>query len=574
MKKAKAIIIILVLIMAETLINQGLQNPLGGGKSLIVTAISESTEEREDSEMAKTTDRQIVNGETFMNIDAQARTDIAAEAATREAQITDLKSALTYSKGKYNGDLNDAVNPGIYSLGSSVTNLPSGIPSAENETLMVFSGAANGNYSLQYYIRNDGTIYERMVYQDNHTPLYSWIEFPLYSKLFVPKGKYNGDINNANELGVYSLGASATNTPTGSAMENETLIVIDGAASGSYVLQIVVSNAGKVYQRIVYKNNHTPLYSWIEMAALSETADNNVINCIGDSLTMGAADVVDGSHIISPYSEMLQTALGDSFEVKNQGIGGENSLTIAARTNSICAVLEQDITIPADTSMVVLSATADHGLLSIWDGETQVTPLKQGYELEGVYETGSTWRGYYVWINGIRCKLLYVSSQNQYQICRVSAGSSSAICHAGEPVIFERMKDSRNSLCDIYWVGTNDVNRTDLVEKIKAMISYKNNNNYIVIGLHNASANMFTDEMRNAYRKAFGIRFFDVDYYTRTAALADCGITPTSADTTAINNGLCPPSLMSDGIHFKTVFYQQIAIRLLDKMQQIGVIPY
>ena len=342
-----------------------------------------------------------------------------------------------------------------------------------------------------------------------------------------------------------------------------------------------VPNGAKYFVSVSVPNNNNDMlcYTPIELEkyvhTLQDELSRDLINCIGDSLTMGAAEIIGGVRIISPYSEMLQSELGTDYKVMNQGIGGENTLTIAARTNSICAILEEDITIPADTSQIVLSHTADHGLLSYWDGDTQIRPLLQGYELEGVYENGNTsTRNYYVWINGIRCTLQYWAGQSLYVLNRVISGGSSVTCYAGTPVIFERMKKSRDALCNIYWCGTNDADRTDLVAKLKAMCSYQNNSNYIIIGLHNWNSIIFTDALRSEYRETFGTRFFDLDYYTRTSALDDCGITPTAADTTAISNGLCPPSLMADGVHFITVFYQQLALKLLDKLKQINVIDY
>lgn len=95
MKRTKAIITI-VLIMAGTLIIQGFQIPPGEGKSLISKAISESAEEREETEMAKTTDRQVVNGETYLIMDASAREMISAEVTAREAEVSVLQNGLNY----------------------------------------------------------------------------------------------------------------------------------------------------------------------------------------------------------------------------------------------------------------------------------------------------------------------------------------------------------------------------------------------------------------------------------------------------------------------------------------------
>jgi len=87
-------------------------------------------------------------------------------------------------------------------------------------------------------------------------------------------------------------------------------------------------------------------YSQIVNNNFKKLLPNKKINCIGDSLTMGAGTMINGYHDIHPYSAKLQELLGYEYDVKNQGIGGERTLTIAARTNSINALLASDITLP------------------------------------------------------------------------------------------------------------------------------------------------------------------------------------------------------------------------------------
>ena len=124
MKRTKSIIAT-ILIMAVTLIYQGFQNPPGGGKSLMETAISESAEEREDSEMAKTVDRQIVNGETYLIKDAEAREAISEETTERKEAVTGLKSAISlpitsWTDGKYQNISGELIDHSLYSVSDMI----------------------------------------------------------------------------------------------------------------------------------------------------------------------------------------------------------------------------------------------------------------------------------------------------------------------------------------------------------------------------------------------------------------------------------------------------------------------
>lgn len=311
----------------------------------------------------------------------------------------------------------------------------------------------------------------------------------------------------------------------------------------------------------------------------SKIGADKVVNCVGDSLTMGAADIIGGTRIIHPYSNTLQSLLGNDYVVKNQGIGGEGTLTAAARMNGIVALTENDITIPYNKSWVNLSSTNLGGIVSSWDKTTNLKPLLQGTSLQGVYEIGQSFRGYFVWIKGIRCWLTCWDGGSPYKIVRVTDASNpneNVFVPKGTPIIFERTLHERNSLCDIIWLGTNDANKADVISKIKAMLDYRNNNNAIVIGLYNTNdmPNNMDNDIRIAFSKEFGNRYFNVENYLLYECLSECGITPTSADTAAINIKRCPPSLLADNVHLISAAYDGIARRLHMKMMELGIIEY
>jgi len=214
-------------------------------------------------------------------------------------------------------------------------------------------------------------------------------------------------------------------------------------------------------------------------------------------------------------------------------------------------------------------------MISSFDSLETVTPLLQGGTTQGIPETTDIAPNYKVYVKGIPCTLAYYGEA--YHLVRLVASTDvndNIPLSAGTPIIFNRMLNDRDTLCDILWCGTNDSDKSILIDKIKRILSYSNNSRQIIIGLHNPSSTnrIFTDAMRLEYRKEFGNKFFDIDLYTRTSALSDMNLTPTTEDTDAINNGLCPPQILSDGFHFINEFYDALASELINKMKENGII--
>ena len=99
--------------------------------------------------------------------------------------------------------------------------------------------------------------------------------------------------------------------------------------------------------------SYTLTYAADTDASLS-SANTPVIACWGDSLTYG-----QGSSAISSksYPALLSDMTG-GLTVHNMGIGGETSVTIAARQGALDIKLEEPVTIPADTTAVEISIGA------------------------------------------------------------------------------------------------------------------------------------------------------------------------------------------------------------------------
>ena len=75
----------------------------------------------------------------------------------------------------------------------------------------------------------------------------------------------------------------------------------------------------------------------------------------------------------------------------------------------------------------------------------------------------------------------------------------------------------------------------------------------------------------------FGNKYFNLRFYLSRNGLADASLTPTTEDTTAMNNGLCPPSLMAsdelpDQTHLNSIGADLLAKQIWLKLKENGLI--
>lgn len=276
----------------------------------------------------------------------------------------------------------------------------------------------------------------------------------------------------------------------------------------------------------------------------------NDIVCFGDSLTAGS------------YPSLLQTALGNSYNVINRGVGGESSLTIAARQGGIPMYIS-NVTIPEDTTPVVLGTKSASGIRSLYN-DGYVTPLLQHPTNDGINNC---------YVEGIECILKwtgdsYDDETGEFTIERVTPGIEKT---TGAKSIVST-KNMRDHLCaiQIIFIGANggwSNTASELVDQVKGMVSLMDTKRYIVLTSH---ASNTTQALIDAMLAEFGARYFDLRRYFSTYAIYDAGLTPTQADLDAMALGNCPPQLLNDSIHFNTTGYQMLANQVAQKIKELG----
>jgi hypothetical protein len=160
----------------------------------------------------------------------------------------------------------------------------------------------------------------------------------------------------------------------------------------------------------------------------------------GDSLTDGYGGFG------TTYPNVLDSLLGDDYQVINCGIGGENTLTIAARQGGIPMLQAHPVELPADNSKVIIG-DKDHSLISSWNGWI-VRPLLQGGE--------ATVNNCI--IDGVECILGWTGTawndpDGRYVIQRVTAGNDSVTLREKSVVFTSSMKQYRKLFANVFFMG-------------------------------------------------------------------------------------------------------------------------
>ena len=130
------------------------------------------------------------------------------------------------------------------------------------------------------------------------------------------------------------------------------------------------------------------------------------------------------------------------------------------------------------------------------------------------------------------------------------------------------VKNSRYT-ADVYiiWVGTNDGGmQWDIVDAMIAKLPHKR---YVVMGLTRLGTDTSVEDELKGYEK-YGSHYLNIRMQIINSAFALIGKTPTAEDTTAMNAGLMPPSLMSDATHFNDDGYEAVGKLLAMHIKSLG----
>ncbi|MBP3850239.1 MAG: hypothetical protein J6E43_05430 [Prevotella sp.] len=106
------------------------------------------------------------------------------------------------------------------------------------------------------------------------------------------------------------------------------------------------------------------------------------------------------------------------------------------------------------------------------------------------------------------------------------------------------------------------------------MIEYSKSKRYIVISFHKPNEVMNTisrmKEMEDSLSRSFGKHYINLREFMINHGLADAGLKPTQEDRDSMTKGQVPPQMMTDGCHFTSKGYEEVAKLVFDKIKELG----
>lgn len=279
-------------------------------------------------------------------------------------------------------------------------------------------------------------------------------------------------------------------------------------------------------------------------------AGDEYIVCWGDSLTAGGG-----------WTSTLATLTGRI--VNNAGTGGENVRTITARQGAD-VMMVNNITIPADTTPVQIATYANpiktafgHNATPLLQGGgNHVNPVSIGGVLGNLAWTGSS----------------YSDTSGKWTFTRSKAGDAVTI-NRPTAIVTKADREWNDPHLMIIFMGQNggyNSNNAELVQMHRLMMAHAKAKHTVVLGLSSGNAES-RGEYEAAMCEAFGRYFISLREYLSAYGLADAGLTPTDADTAAMEIGQVPPQLLSDGVHYTSACKTVIGNMLYKKCCELGI---
>lgn len=291
------------------------------------------------------------------------------------------------------------------------------------------------------------------------------------------------------------------------------------------------------------------------------------IDGVGDSLTMGW-------EAAGWYLNKLQDLLPNNYIVRNWGVGGEPISSIMLRMGATSLVYPNSFELPKDgTEVEVARKTEETGFkcsfnntgvpLLLQGNNSMVNPcFVEGHECTLTRKSIDPQQPTYLSSNSYWTLKLNKQTDRNIQVSK----HSSLLCNTAKQIA--------NGYARIIWMGTNgdyNNNLQELVNANKLAVESSVTKRVIVIGLH-----LLSKENGESYEemmyKEFGNRFFNIRQYCVTNLIYDAGITPTEQDLVDMENGICPQSLMIDGIHFNPQSNDAIGTKIYNLMVSLGYV--
>lgn len=303
------------------------------------------------------------------------------------------------------------------------------------------------------------------------------------------------------------------------------------------ILLCAVCMSVGVISHKLYANEQNLLQAY-EREVISE------IVCIGDSLTAGT-----GGPGIS-YPEYLSKKLSEDklyIPVRNMGVGGESTATIAARMGAI-PFRTSAFTIPADMTPVEIQFLKEEGRKLEAHADVGISPCI---------------------IDGVEGRMTI--ENNVCYFTRAEAGDAIDVTEGSQVQTYAQT--AFNDGIYIIFMGENGGFRDidDLVEQQRAILQLqeKNSDKYLILGMTSGTAEE-RQELEERMKEEYGERYINLREYLSTQGPYDAKIELSDTDLVEMRDGKIPDCLLSDGLHFKPIGYQLIADIVYERMWKLG----
>ena len=285
------------------------------------------------------------------------------------------------------------------------------------------------------------------------------------------------------------------------------------------------------------------------------------ISCWGDSLTQG------GTAEGIPYPRILNNLLGDKYNVKNFGVGGQRSGAIAFRSGAVKWYVTTGFSIPASNSeSISFPITIETG---------NVINIANNIVFD-------------VTINGIDGKL--TTSSTDYKANTIQGSfkrnTSGSIVNVNANTEIKSVQDGHTNDLTIIWMGLNDItfaypyqsigpfnNSIAMINHLTAKVK-----RFLIISSTTTSGMVSqtqlkqqTDLLNSYYAKYYPNNYIDLNSYAVNQLIYDMGITPTEEDIECMNAGCIPRSVTGgDGIHFSGAAREYTTKYIYDELAMRG----
>jgi hypothetical protein len=250
---------------------------------------------------------------------------------------------------------------------------------------------------------------------------------------------------------------------------------------------------------------------------------------------------------------------------------GSPGTSLYAGLSTALGVETYDGAYPGFTSTEVAVNQGGLDLFVTFTNGSQSIPANPGQVTVAVNPTGTftptTWANYIGTIAGVRGTLNHNGSTNAWVFSRTVAGTQTPV-PPETPFVSEY---ARHDWVQVIWVGrNNNGDTTTILRDVLAMTKALTHDRYLVLPVLNGTN---VAAINAALLDRFGPNFHDLRGYLSRRGLALAGITATAGDTTAMNAGDVPPSLMADATHLTAVGKKIVVNRVAELMVAKGWFP-